>query len=89
LTGMTLKQLRTAVLLEAAIPLIATTVLAAAAGTLYGEMVLNATSGTPYQWPSAQFVLAIVAGIVLALAIVALTLPLLGKITRPENARFE
>jgi len=89
LTGMTLRQLRAAVLLEAAIPLIATTVLAAAAGTVYGEMVLNATSRTPYQWPSAQFMLAIVAGVVLALAIVTLTLPLLGKITRPENARFE
>lgn len=89
LTGMSLGQLRAAVMLEAAVPLVATALLAAVAGTLFGGLLLKATNDSPLMAPSLDFVLTLAAGVGLSLAIVACTLPLLGKMTRSENARFE
>jgi hypothetical protein len=89
LTGMRLAQLRATVLLEAAIPLIVTTVLAAGAGTLYGQLLMKAVSDMPLSFPPLNYVLTIVLGIAASLLIVAGTLPLLNKLTLPENARFE
>lgn len=89
LTGMSLGQLRAAVILEAAVPLVVTAIVAAAMGTLFGGLLLKATSDIPLMAPSLDFVLTLAAGVGLSLAIVACTLPLLGKMTRSENARFE
>jgi hypothetical protein len=89
LTGMSLRQLRLAVMLEATIPLTVTAIVAATIGTLYGGLLLKATADVTLVAPTLTYILTIVGGIVLSLAIVACTLPLLGNLSKAENARFE
>jgi hypothetical protein len=79
------------VLLEAAVPLVAATVLAA--GIAYGSSVLAfvrlAPAGTAIpQLGHAYFELMGV-GLVIAFGVIAVTLPLLRRMTLPGNVRFE
>jgi FtsX-like permease family len=79
------------VLLEAAFPLIAATIVAA--GTAYGISVLTidrlAGKGTPLPVLSGSYFLSIGIGLLASLAVIAVALPLLGRMTAPANARFE
>ena len=91
LTGTKTATLYRVVVLEAALPLIAATVVAA--GVAYGVAVLTvnqfAKSGTPVPVPGHTYFLTMGAGLVASLLIIAASLPLLSRITGPENARFE
>lgn len=89
LTGMSLRQLRWTVMLEAAIPLVIVSLLSVGIGTAFGGLLLYATTGVMVSMPGWPFMLTIALGIVLSLAVVACTLPLLNKLTRSENAKFE
>ena len=89
LTGMPLRSLRQIVLLEAAVPLIGLAVVSAAGGLLTAELLLRALRATTMRLPGTPYALTLLAGIVLALAVVMATMPLLRRISAPENARSE
>jgi hypothetical protein len=89
LTGMPLRSLRRVVLLEAAVPLVGLAVVSASGGLLTAELLLRALRGTTMRLPGTPYVLTLLAGIVLALAVVMATMPLLNRISAPENARSE
>jgi hypothetical protein len=79
------------VLCEAAVPLVAATVVAA--GIAYGASVLAfvrlapAKSAIPLL--GADYYLLMAAGLVVAFAVIGVTLPLLRRMTAPGNVRFE
>ena len=79
------------VLLEAAVPLVAATLIAA--GIAYGTSVLAfvrlAPAGTPIPQLGHDYYGLMGVGLVLAFGVIAVTLPLLGRMTAPGNVRFE
>jgi hypothetical protein len=79
------------VLTEAVLPLVAAMIVAA--GTAYGISLLTikqmAPAGTPMPLLGHVYYLTIGAGVVVSLLVILATLPLLGRITGPENVRFE
>jgi hypothetical protein len=79
------------VLLEAAVPLAAATVLAA--GIAYGTSVLAfvrlAPAGTAIPQLGHDYYALMGAGLVIAFGVIAVTLPLLRRMTVPGNVRFE
>jgi hypothetical protein len=79
------------VLLEAAVPLVAATLLAA--GIAYGTSVLAfvrlAPVGTAIPQLGHTYFDLMSGGLVLAFAVIAVTLPLLRRMTAPGNVRFE
>jgi len=91
LTGTKTATLYRVVVLEAVLPLIAATI--AAASVAYGVAVLTvnntAMSGTPIPVPGHTYFLTMGAGLIASLLIIAASLPLLSRITGPENVRFE
>ena len=91
LTGTPVRALYRAVVLESVLPLF--TAALVAAGVAFGLLVPlvkalsspgahGASLGPPYY-------LAMGSGLAVALGVILLTLPLLGRITQPHNARFE
>ncbi len=90
LTGMPLAHLRRVVLLEAAVPLLLVAAVSAAAGLLAADLILRATpNGFGLSAPEPSYYLIMAGGLAAALAVVAMTLPLLGPITEPQVARVE
>ena len=91
LTGAPTRMLYKVVLLEALLPLAAATVLAVATG--YGLAVAAAVkvapAGTPVPTPGGSYYLTMGLGLLAALVLICGTLPLLSRITRTDNARFE
>jgi hypothetical protein len=87
LTGTPLRMLRRVVTLEAAAPLLITAVVSAGAGLLAAQLFLHAQLRETLQPPSLSYYLLMFAGLVLSLAVIASTLPLLRRITGPEVAR--
>jgi predicted lysophospholipase L1 biosynthesis ABC-type transport system permease subunit len=89
LTGMPLRSLRRMVLLEAAVPLVCLAVVSAVGGMVTAELLLRALRGTTMRLPGTTYASTLLAGIVLALGVVMATMPLLTRISAPENARSE
>jgi hypothetical protein len=89
LTGARLGTLRRVVVMESAVPLLA--VAAAAIGIGFGASAMYATMEMRLSLvaPGAAYFVLTSAGIVLALALIAATFPLLRRITGPETARNE
>jgi hypothetical protein len=89
--GTSLGTLYRVVLLEAVLPLVGGAL--AAAALAYGMSVLAvvriAPAGTPVPPLAGTYYATMGAGLVLALAVIAITLPLLGRMTTPASARFE
>jgi hypothetical protein len=89
--GTPLGTLYRVVLLEALLPLVGGAV--AAAAIAYGMSVLAvlriAPAGTPVPPLAGTYYATIGVGLALALAVIAITLPLLGRMTTPSSARFE
>jgi hypothetical protein len=79
------------VLLETVLPLAVATVVAG--GVAWGVSVLTigklARAGTPVPVPGGTYYLLMGTGLAISLAVIAATLPLLGKMTGPASARFE
>jgi hypothetical protein len=95
-SGVSLKTLSAVVLLEAALPLIVVSALAVGVGlgtgvpvvrTLLANM-LPSSQSVPVH-PSAGYYVTLAVGLGAALGLVLITLPLLSRMTRPEEARFE
>jgi hypothetical protein len=91
LSGTPVGSLRSVVLMESVLPLIAASVVAAIVGAAITIPVIRALlpelAGTP--WPSPLYYLTMGAGMVVAVGVVLATMPLLGRMTQPSNARFE
>ena len=89
LSGVPLRALRSVVALETAVPLVITAAVSVGTGLLAAQLFLRAQLDETLQPPGAQYYVIVVAGLVVALAIIASTLPLLRRITGPETARNE
>jgi ABC-type antimicrobial peptide transport system permease subunit len=92
-SGTATSVLRRVVLLESALPLVGATVLAAGIGFGLAVPIENALipAGTPgsVHFPGQPYYLTVGSGLLLCAAVILLTLPLLNRITVPDNARFE
>jgi len=90
-SGTPIRTLYRVVLLEAAVPLAAATVVAAALA--YGMSILTvlklAPPGTPVPLLGHAYYAIMGAGLAIALVVIGVTLPLLKRMTGPDNARFE
>lgn len=89
LTGVRLRTLRLVVLLESAVPLVAVAVVAIATGFLAAQLFLQAQMGYSLHPPGASYYALVTGGVLAALVVIAGTLPLLSRLTGPENARNE
>jgi hypothetical protein len=89
LTGTPLAVLRRVVLMESALPLLVTSVVSAGAGLLTAYLFLRAQLDETLQPLRPEYYLLVFAGLVASLAVIASTMPLLGRITGPETARNE
>jgi hypothetical protein len=89
LTGARLSMLRRVVALESAVPLLIVAAVSMGAGFAASAMFATAQLLHPLAAPNAAYYLITGAGIVVSLAIIAATFPLLTRITGPEVARNE
>ncbi len=90
LTGMPLRRLYRAVLLEAAVPLALTAIVSALAGFLVaGLMLSSTTTGLRLAAPQWGYYAMMIGGFAAAMAVVCATLPLLGRVTEPLTVRME
>jgi hypothetical protein len=89
LTGAPLSMLRRVIGLEAAAPMLLTAVASVGAGLLAAYLFLRAQLGETLQAPGWGLYLYIGTGLVVSLAVIASTLPLLNRLTGPEVARNE
>ncbi|WP_202862617.1 FtsX-like permease family protein [Antricoccus suffuscus] len=87
LTGTPLALLRRIVALEAVVPLLLSALIAASAGFLTAFLFLRAQMGQTLQPPGTSYYLLVGVGVVISLAVIASTLPLLKRMTGPETAR--
>jgi hypothetical protein len=89
LSGVPLGALRRVVALETTVPLLVTAVVSVGTGLLAAQLFLRAQLTETLQPPGLQYYVIVVAGLVVALGIIAATLPLLRRMTGPETARNE
>ena len=89
LTGTPMSGLARVVLLESVLPLLAAAVVAAGAGWAPAATVATSLSNGALPFPGWPYVATAGAGLVISLAVILLTLPLLGRLTRTQTARFE
>jgi FtsX-like permease family protein len=89
LTGAPLSMLRRVVVLESAVPLIVIAVMSAGTGLLASGLFLRSQFGVSLRPPGAEYYASVLAGLVISLAVIAATLPLLNRITEPETTRNE
>jgi magnesium-transporting ATPase (P-type) len=89
LTGVSVDVLRKVVALEAAVPLLLIAVISTAMGFLAAGLFLRSQLSESLRVPGAEYFVIVAAGLVVSLAIIASTLPLIERITGPEVARNE
>jgi|SRR3984957_1380525 len=89
LSGVPLGVLQRMVALETAGPLLVISLVSALTGLVASDLFLRSQLGLTLRPPSPVYYLIVLGGLVGALAIMASTLPLLDRVTRPEDARTE
>jgi FtsX-like permease family protein len=89
LSGVPLGVLQRMVALETAGPMLVISIASALIGLVASELFLRSQLGLTLRPPGAVYYLIVVGGLVGALAIMGSTLPLLDRVTRPEDARTE
>jgi hypothetical protein len=77
------------VLLESALPLLAAALVAAGTGWGLAATVATSLSDSALPFPGWSYAAITGAGLLIALAVILLTLPLLGRLIRTQTARFE
>jgi hypothetical protein len=87
--GMPVARLRALVLLQAGAPLLAVAVLSAVLGIAVAQVILRLATVDAVPWPDPSLGLTLAASLLGALLVVALMLPPLERMTRPETARAE
>ena len=90
-SGTGVSTLYRAVLLETMLPLIAATVVAVGVGMAVAYPIARALAPDRHSvvLPHPSYYLTLAGGLVASLAILAACLPILGRITATQNARFE
>ena len=89
LAGARLSTLRSVVALEGAVPLLSVAAVAIGTGFAGAAMFAREAQQYPMAAPGIEYYLLTAGGIVISLAIIAATFPLLARITGPESARNE
>ncbi|MET9342433.1 FtsX-like permease family protein [Nonomuraea sp. NPDC003804] len=91
LAGTPTRTLATVVLLESAVPLVLAAVLAAGAGFGVAEPVIDqlAMKGASLAMPGPVYFAAVGGGLAASLLVILTAIPLLRRMTAPDNARFE
>jgi hypothetical protein len=89
LAGTPVARLRAVLLLEAAAPLAAVCVLSAVLGTLVVQLLMRAQSRYAVPLPDAGVIELLVIAVAAAMGIVALTMPMVRRLTDTEETRFE
>ena len=91
LSGVTLRDLRSVLMLEAAAPLAAVAVVSCVLGILVCQVLLrvDVADGAVVPLPDPSLAMLVAGGVAGALAIVSLALPLVGPVTDLEETRFE
>lgn len=89
LTGTPMSSLARVVLLESVLPLLAAAVVAAGTGWALAATVATSLSQSALPFPGWGYVAATGVGLVVSVAVMLLTLPLLARLTRTQTARFE
>jgi hypothetical protein len=89
LSGAPLGVLQRMVALETAGPLLVIAVVSALIGFLASGLFLRSQLGLTLRPPGPSYYFIVLGGLVGALAMIASTMPLLDRITRPEDARME
>ncbi|HEX3711581.1 MAG TPA: ABC transporter permease [Trebonia sp.] len=89
LAGARLSTLRSVVALEGAVPLLSVAAVAIGTGFAGAAMFAREAQQYPMAAPGIAYYLLTAGGIVISLAIIAATFPLLARITGPESARNE
>jgi hypothetical protein len=87
--GMPVSRLRALVLLQAGAPLLAVATFSAVLGIVVAQVILRLATVDAVPWPDPSLALILTASMLGALAVVALMLPPLERLTRPETARAE
>jgi predicted lysophospholipase L1 biosynthesis ABC-type transport system permease subunit len=87
--GMPVSRLRVLVLLQAGAPLVTVAAFSAALGIAVAQVILRVASTVDVPLPGPSLGLTLGASLLGALLVVALTLPPLERLTRPETARAE
>lgn len=90
LSGMPLWRLYRAVILEAAVPLALAALVSALAGFLVAGLILSSSGGgLALVAPGWSYYVMMLGGVLAAMGVVCVTLPLLGKVTEPVAVRTE
>ena len=89
LTGVPLAMLRRVVALETVVPLVLTAAVSIAVGFLAAQLFLHAQLDQTLVAPGPQYYLIVAFGLVVALAILGSTFPMLSRITGPAAAPFD
>jgi hypothetical protein len=89
LAGVPLAALRRSLALETAVPLLSVALVAAGMGFVAAALFLRSQLGYALSPPGPGYYVTVLAGLAVSLAVVASTLPLLGRVTGPEYARNE
>ncbi|MFF5234980.1 FtsX-like permease family protein [Dactylosporangium sp. NPDC000521] len=89
LTGVQLNTLRGVVALETVVPLVLVATVAIGMGLMAAHLFLRAQLDYSLLAPPPSFYAMVAGGLVVSLAIIASTLPLLRRLTGPETARNE
>ena len=89
LTGVPIAMLRRVVALEAAVPLLVAAVASVGVGLLGAELFLRAQLSVSLHWPGTLYTFVVLSGVVVSLGLIALTFPIIERITGPEVARNE
>ncbi len=87
LTGVPLSILRRVITLESALPLFIVAGVSLLVGLVAAALYLRSQVGIAFQVPGITYWAAVLGGLVVSLAIIATTFPLLNRITGPEVAR--
>ena len=87
--GMPVGRLRALVLLQAGVPLVSVAVASAVLGTLVAQAILVLANVPEVPLPDAGLPLTLGVSLLGAMVLVAMTLPALERLTRPEQMRLE
>lgn len=89
LGGMTVGQMERTVMIESLIPLISVSVLAAGLGVWIGAVFVNALSDSAEPTLTPLYFAIVIGALLIALFSIRAVVPMLGKITRPEENQTE
>jgi hypothetical protein len=89
LTGVPLGVLRRVVALETAAPLVIIAITSATLGLIAADLFLRSQLDLTLRLPGLTYYLIVLGGLIGSLAIIGSTLPILERVTRPEDARVE